>query len=199
MYVLPLTRSVTVEPIASPASQTGTRGGRRIIGDYVDPADDMAAGTIHPDTIGVFPNTRNAPMADAPEGECARGYIPYRSLLPKEADGLLVACRAFSSDVLANDTYNWIPHCAAMGEAAGTPPAPAGETGGGGTGRGSGALQQAAAQQGAGWALVGQGRLFTAITAVVVGGTALMGGSGGVLQTLVGVLIVMVLSCRVAS
>jgi ribose transport system permease protein len=52
----------------------------------------------------------------------------------------------------------------------------------------------AAAQQGAGFALIGQGRLFTTITAVVVGGTALMGGSGGVLQTLVGVLIVMVLS-----
>lgn len=52
----------------------------------------------------------------------------------------------------------------------------------------------AAAQQGAGFALIGQGRLFTTITAVIVGGTALMGGKGGVLQTLVGVLIVMVLS-----
>ncbi len=52
----------------------------------------------------------------------------------------------------------------------------------------------AAAQQGAGFALIGQGRLFTTITAVVVGGTALWGGQGGVLQTLVGVLIVMVLS-----
>ena len=52
----------------------------------------------------------------------------------------------------------------------------------------------AAAQQGAGFSLIGQGRLFTAITAVVVGGTALWGGSGGVVQTLVGVLIVMVLA-----
>ena len=52
----------------------------------------------------------------------------------------------------------------------------------------------AAAQQGAGFALIGQGRLFTTITAVIVGGTALMGGQGGVLQTLVGVLIVMVLN-----
>lgn len=52
----------------------------------------------------------------------------------------------------------------------------------------------AAAQQGAGFALIGQGRLFTTITAVVVGGTALWGGQGGVLQTLVGVMIVMVLS-----
>lgn len=52
----------------------------------------------------------------------------------------------------------------------------------------------AAAQQGAGFSLIGQGRLFTAITAVVVGGTALWGGTGGVVQTLVGVLIVMVLA-----
>ena len=49
------------------------------------------------------------------------------------------------------------------------------------------------AQLGLGNAQVGQGRLFTAITAVVVGGTALSGGEGGVLQTLVGVLIVAVL------
>jgi hypothetical protein len=106
--------------ILDTASQTGTRGGRRMVGEYVYSAEDMTAGTVHPDTIGVFPNTRNAPMSDAPEGECARGYVPYRSLLPKETGGLLVACRAFSSDTLANDTYNWIPHCIAFGQAAGT-------------------------------------------------------------------------------
>jgi ribose transport system permease protein len=52
----------------------------------------------------------------------------------------------------------------------------------------------AAAQLGLGNALIGQGRLFTTITAVVVGGTALSGGQGSVLQTLVGVLIVVVLA-----
>jgi ribose transport system permease protein len=51
----------------------------------------------------------------------------------------------------------------------------------------------AAAQLGLGNAQIGQGRLFTTVTAVVVGGTALSGGEGGVLQTLVGVLIVAVL------
>jgi ribose transport system permease protein len=40
---------------------------------------------------------------------------------------------------------------------------------------------------------IGAGLLFTSITAVVVGGTALSGGEGGVLNTLVGVLIVTVL------
>jgi ribose transport system permease protein len=52
----------------------------------------------------------------------------------------------------------------------------------------------AAAQLGLGNAQIGNGRLFTTVTAVVVGGTALSGGQGSVVQTLVGVLIVVVLS-----
>jgi ribose transport system permease protein len=52
----------------------------------------------------------------------------------------------------------------------------------------------AAAQLGLGNAQIGQGRLFTTVTAVVVGGTSLSGGEGGVLQTVVGVLIVSVLT-----
>jgi ribose transport system permease protein len=52
----------------------------------------------------------------------------------------------------------------------------------------------AAAQLGLGNAQIGGGRLFTTITAVVVGGTSLSGGEGGVLQTLVGALVVVVLS-----
>ena len=52
----------------------------------------------------------------------------------------------------------------------------------------------AAAQFGQGHALISQGRLFTAITAVVVGGTALSGGVGSVLNSVIGVLIVVVLA-----
>lgn len=52
----------------------------------------------------------------------------------------------------------------------------------------------AAAQFGQGHALISQGRLFTTITAVVVGGTALSGGVGSVLNSVIGVLIVVVLS-----
>jgi ribose transport system permease protein len=52
----------------------------------------------------------------------------------------------------------------------------------------------AAAQLGLGNSLIGNGRLFSTVTAVVVGGTALSGGEGSVLQTLVGVLIVTVLN-----
>ncbi len=52
----------------------------------------------------------------------------------------------------------------------------------------------AAAQLGLGNALIGSGRLFFTITAVVVGGSALTGGEGGVLNTFVGVLIIAVLA-----
>jgi ribose transport system permease protein len=51
----------------------------------------------------------------------------------------------------------------------------------------------AAAQFGQGHALISQGRLFTTITAVVVGGTALSGGVGSVLNSVIGVFIVVVL------
>jgi ribose transport system permease protein len=52
----------------------------------------------------------------------------------------------------------------------------------------------AAAQFGQGHALIAQGRLFTTITAVVVGGTALSGGVGSVVNSIIGVFIVVVLA-----
>lgn len=52
----------------------------------------------------------------------------------------------------------------------------------------------AAAQFGQGHALISQGRLFTTITAVVVGGTALSGGVGSVVNSVIGVFIVVVLA-----
>jgi len=52
----------------------------------------------------------------------------------------------------------------------------------------------AAAQLGVGNAMIGDGRLFPSVTAVVVGGTSLIGGEGGVLNSLVGVMIVTVLA-----
>lgn len=50
------------------------------------------------------------------------------------------------------------------------------------------------ARIGAGTSTAGLNQLFAAITAVVVGGTAMTGGTGGVVQTLIGTLIVTVIS-----
>ncbi|HTF53789.1 MAG TPA: ABC transporter permease [Pseudonocardia sp.] len=52
----------------------------------------------------------------------------------------------------------------------------------------------ASTQLGVGDVQVGSGQMFATITAVVVGGTALTGGRGGVLQTLIGVLLISVLA-----
>lgn len=52
----------------------------------------------------------------------------------------------------------------------------------------------AASQLGVGDTAIGGGQLFTAITAVVLGGTLLVGGHGGVLRTLVGAAIITILA-----
>ncbi|HXT09687.1 MAG TPA: ABC transporter permease [Roseiarcus sp.] len=50
------------------------------------------------------------------------------------------------------------------------------------------------AQFGQGHALIAEGRLFTTVTAVVVGGTALSGGVGSVLNSVIGVFVVTILA-----
>jgi ribose transport system permease protein len=52
----------------------------------------------------------------------------------------------------------------------------------------------AVAQYGQGHALIANGQLFVAITAIVVGGTSLAGGNGSPMNTLIGTLIVVVLA-----
>jgi len=67
------------------------------------------------DTIAVFPRLGPPNTTDV-----KRVYIPYRALVPEKIEGLLVAGRSFSSDFAANNMANLIPHCIAMGQAAGT-------------------------------------------------------------------------------
>ncbi len=92
--------------------QLGTRGARRIIGEYMVTEKDKASGEVFKDTISVFP-------ASLKQGENPYIYMPYRCLVPRDVDGLLVACRAFASDQMINNQFNLIPHCIALGEAAG--------------------------------------------------------------------------------
>lgn len=96
--------------------QLGTRGGRRVHGDYMVTSADLLSSDPPEDTIAVFP--------DLDRGELSlkhpHMYMPYRCLLPSGVENLMVACRAFSSDERVNDLFNLIPHCVALGEAAGT-------------------------------------------------------------------------------
>jgi hypothetical protein len=102
--------------IIDSAPQTGTRGSRRMVGEYTVTKDDFHAMKKFEDTIAVFPR-----IGPPREGDFASHiYIPYRCLVPAKVDGLLVAGRSFSSEAPANDMANLIPHCIAMGQAAGT-------------------------------------------------------------------------------
>jgi hypothetical protein len=102
--------------IALSSPQLGIQGGQRVVGEYVCTAEDMVSDEIFPDTIAVFADNDNGEISAKHPNVC----IPYRSLVPKKIDGLLVACRAFSSEYQFNEYFNLIPHCIAMGQAAGT-------------------------------------------------------------------------------
>lgn len=98
------------------APQLGTRASRRMIGEYKLTEKDMKSNEPFEDTIAIFPDLdRGQESVEHP-----LLYIPYRCLLPRHVDNLLVACRAFSSDPLVQEFFNLIPHCIAFGEAAGT-------------------------------------------------------------------------------
>ena len=101
--------------ILDTASQIGTRGSRRLVGEYVVTAQDLRSGTVYDDTIVAIPRFGENLSAKTPN-RC----IPYRSLVPRTTENLLAAGRCFSSDVTANDALNLIPFCVQMGEAAGT-------------------------------------------------------------------------------
>jgi hypothetical protein len=95
--------------------QMGTRGSRRVHADYMLSEKDVAADRVFKDTIAIFP--------DLDRGEESikhpNVHIPYRCLIPRGVENMLVACRAFGSDLLVQNYFNLIPHCIAFGEAAG--------------------------------------------------------------------------------
>lgn len=97
------------------APQIGTRGSRRLIGEHMLTEQDWRSGTIFDDTIAICPDLNYNVSPDHPHV-----HIPYRSLVPRKVDGLLVAGRSFSSEDIVNEDFNLFTHCIAMGQAAGT-------------------------------------------------------------------------------
>ena len=100
------------------ASQTGTRGSRRLIGEYVLSGEEAKAGKKFDDTVLIFP--QGVPLTWPAERPPENVEMPYRCLVPAKLEGLLAAGRCFSSDQAANSMFNVISHCIQMGQAAGT-------------------------------------------------------------------------------
>jgi hypothetical protein len=97
------------------ASQIGTRGSRRLQGEHVLTWEEVMSGVIHEDAVVI-----SSHLGQTVSREYPLASIPYRSLLPRRIDGLLVAGRCFSADARASNDYNWIQQCIPMGQAAGT-------------------------------------------------------------------------------
>lgn len=103
----------------------GIRESRRVIGDYQLARSDVLEARRFDDEIALC----GAPIEDHGAGGAtdwqyvAGGAvygIPYRTLLPRSLDGLLVAGRCFSSTHDAHASARSMATCMAMGQAAGT-------------------------------------------------------------------------------
>jgi hypothetical protein len=107
------------------APQIGVRESRRILGRYYLTVDEVLAAADFPDTVarGCYPVDIHNPAGEGttirslPEG-CSYG-IPYRCLLPRGVDNLLVAGRPLSADHEAHSSLRVMPIAACVGEAAG--------------------------------------------------------------------------------
>jgi hypothetical protein len=119
------------------AESIGVREGRRIRGHYTVTADDLTRGARHDDAVCrcAFPVDVHStdPTRDKGipgQGVRAQPYdIPYRALIAKDVDGLLLAGRCISGDFIAHSSYRVTGDAVAMGEAAGVAAAITARTG----------------------------------------------------------------------
>ena len=111
--------------IAFSAPQIGVRESRMIDGDHLLTEEEIKACTLFDDAIaaGNYDIDIHSPDGSGtshyyfPEGEYYT--IPYRSLIPKNAENLLVAGRCISSTHEAQASYRIMPIVTTLGEAAG--------------------------------------------------------------------------------
>lgn len=117
------------------AQQIGVRESRKLKGVHVLTAEELINRTEFEDTIALGnydidihnPEGTGTYIHWFPAEEFYR--IPYRCLLPKEFDNLLVAGRCLSATHEAHSAVRIMPICATLGQAAGTAAAQAMGTG----------------------------------------------------------------------
>jgi hypothetical protein len=119
--------------VAKTGSVMGIRETRRIDGDYVLTLDDYQARQSFADEICRNAYFIDIHMARKEENEAYAGKrkeiprygpgeshgLPYRCLIPKHVDNLLVAGRSISVDRSVQGSIRVMPVCLSMGEAAG--------------------------------------------------------------------------------
>ena len=104
------------------APQLGLRETRRIVGEYRVTVDDVRSLRDFDDSVGrrictleLYGDLKNSYRPETPETFA----VPYRALLPKEIEGLLVAGRCVSCDDVSFGALRLMVGCALTGQAAG--------------------------------------------------------------------------------
>ena len=106
----------------------GIRESRHVLGEYRLDRDDILEGRVPADSILLCSNSIDwhsggADAAGTVYVEVRDGAfygVPYRCLVPRGAEGLLVAGRCVSASACAAAAIRVMPPCMAMGQAAGT-------------------------------------------------------------------------------
>lgn len=122
--------------VISSGTTTGVRETRRVIGDYVITAEEMAAGCRFEDVIVHraefivdIHNPAGSGQAEAHIQYCDPYDLPYRCFTPKGVENLYTAGRCISGTHRAHASYRVMSICMAMGEAVGTAAAMCAEQG----------------------------------------------------------------------
>lgn len=121
--------------IMTTASTLGVRETRRITGDHILTVEDIVANTRYPDAVCSY----GAPVGvHTPDGKGAVFHrlkpgtsydIPYRCLIPKQLDGVVVTGRCISVVPDATGSTRNMTSCLALGQAAGVAAAVSAEKG----------------------------------------------------------------------
>ena len=110
--------------LESCAAETGVRETTRVAGDYVLTGDDYVSGRVFPDSLcySFYPidlHSTEGGVQPKPLEPGVKPTVPYRCLLPKGVDHVLVAGRCFSADRVAMSAARVQATCMATGQAAG--------------------------------------------------------------------------------
>lgn len=114
------------------STQIGVRETRRVYGDYRVTREDVLGASQFDDQVALC----GAPIEDHHSGDGTGWHyipdsgvvgIPYRSLVVRDAQNVLVAGRCFSATHDAHASIRSMAQCMAMGQAAGTAAALAGD------------------------------------------------------------------------
>ena len=111
------------------AMSLGTRDSRKIIGEYDLTGDDVLNEARFDDSVGVFPEFVDGFGVLRLPVTGRYFQVPYRSILPKKIENLLVAGRAISGDPISHAATRNMMCCAVSGQGAGVAAAVAVKTG----------------------------------------------------------------------